>query len=120
MTAQERRCYAIETARSLYPCLGTGRHRTVFDMGDGWVLKLPQNIYGDGSNDLEVQLANSDEPSDIPFARCDMVDFFGIPAVKMEKVEQARGNLPEWTNYVDCGQVGWTQDGRLVAYDFGL
>lgn len=29
-----------------------------------------------------------------------------------------RRNLPSWVNEVDCQQVGYLQNGRLVAYDY--
>ena len=28
-------------------------------------------------------------------------------------------SLPGWAGFIDCGQVGKTKDGRIVAYDFG-
>ena len=40
----------------------------------------------------------------------------------MEYVEHADrfdNELPDWTGFVDCGQVGFTKKGELVAYDFG-
>lgn len=27
---------------------------------------------------------------------------------------------PDWTYSVDCGQVGFTRRGRLVAFDYGV
>lgn len=39
----------------------------------------------------------------------------------MEYVRQAKESwedLPRWTYGVDCKQVGYTHDGRLVAYDY--
>ena len=111
---------ALHSASMRYPRLGSGRHRTVFDMGDGYVLKLPWNFEGIYSNELEARTANDNHSSDICYARCELIDFLGVPAVKMEKVDIApRGKLPSWTSYVDCQQVGYTTDGRLVAYDFG-
>lgn len=39
----------------------------------------------------------------------------------MEKVQPVSDykNLPKWTYYVDCQQVGYSNSGELLAYDYG-
>lgn len=38
----------------------------------------------------------------------------------MEFVKQAPlKDLPPWTDFVDCRQVGFNHQGKLVAYDYG-
>lgn len=107
-----------------------GRNRNVFDFG-AYVVKLPKNGDGCADNDWEGSLSNGESLGDmreIQYARTRMAYWRGVPVVFMEKVEHARpaeivarlGYEPDWTMSVDCGQVGFTRDGRLVAYDYGL
>lgn len=99
--------------------LGEGRNRVVFDRGDGTVVKIPKNWDGVMDNGREVNW----ESDDIPLAPCHEVYMDKkkeIMAVVMEKVTPFTGSfkdLPQWTGWVDCAQVGYTKDGRLVAYD---
>jgi hypothetical protein len=94
-----------------------GRTRAIFDRGDGYVVKIPRDEEGNLANWFE---AHYDDP-DVPLARC-ALEMDGDNAVLvMEWVEPVRGparaELPAWTDWVDCRQVGRTADGRLVAFD---
>jgi hypothetical protein len=105
-----------------------GRNRAVFDMGS-YVVKLPRNSQGFGDNDWEGSISNgpdSDPAEDIQYARTRMFyvklpEHDYIPILFMEKVVYAerQEHLPDWVMSVDCGQVGWSKNGKLVAFDYG-
>lgn len=104
-----------------------GRNRTVFDMGT-YVVKIPRALDGFTDNEWEGSVSNgNDDPEEVRYARTRLAYVDEIPVVFMEKVEYAStaqivsklGHEPDWVNSVDCGQVGFTRDGRLVAFDYG-
>ena len=105
-----------------------GRNRNVFDMGS-YVVKIPKNFYGMGDNEWEGSVSNANEdPEEIQYARTRLIYWEDIPIVFMEYVEPATsteivekiGAEPEWVACVDCGQVGFNKNGRLVVYDYGI
>lgn len=105
----------------------SGRNRNCFDMGS-YVVKIPKNLDGFCDNDWEGSVSNgNDDPNVVRYARTRMHYVDEIPVVFMEWVEHATGKKiteqigyePDWVMSVDCGQVGFTKDGRLVAYDYG-
>ena len=111
---------AIDHLTEIYGKPFKGRHRIVFiDHKNDEVLKVPsQYESGIAANfqELDIQgkhLAKTklDEQLSVRF---------GIPIIRMELVQEAGGrkNQPSWVNYIDCQQVGYTKDGRLVAYDW--
>ncbi len=111
-------------------CLGLsqGRNRNVFLFGR-YVVKLPKNLDGVADNDWEGSVSNADDdPEEIRYPRTRMVYVHEVPVVFMEYVEPATakdiearlGAVPEWVCSVDCHQVGFTRDGRLVAFDYGI
>jgi hypothetical protein len=90
----------------------------VYDRGDGYVVKVALNDEGLIANMRE---ANWDCDY-IPLAPCHLEwsDPRREAVLIMEKIARfpARGEkLPEWTMSVDCAQVGYLADDRLVAYD---
>lgn len=99
--------------------VGSGRNRVVFDRKDGTVVKIPKNWDGEMDNAREANW----ESEEIPLAQCheEIVgqDNKQMTLLVMEKVTPVPGlkNLPDWTSWVDCQQVGYTKDERLVAYD---
>jgi hypothetical protein len=109
-----------------------GRNRGVFVMPRNYVVKIPKNADGFTDNDWEGSVSNFDEsdpnfdPDDVQFARTRLFyypienDF--IPILFMEYVKQDTDwdSHPDWVGSVDCGQVGYTKKGRLVAFDYGL
>lgn len=107
----------------------TGRHRNVF-IFKNYVIKIPRNINGLADNDWEGSISNAEDgdPEDVQFARTRMVYYKGIPIVFMERADWATrdeiaarlGYEPDWTGSVDCGQVGFNKQGKLVAFDYGL
>lgn len=96
--------------------LGQGRHRAVFDLGRGWVLKVPIEDYGLTANWFEDRRYKQYGRSGfIPFARCRMLP---NGCLLMEKVKPMKSNFPKWADWVDCRQVGMARDGAIVAYDY--
>jgi hypothetical protein len=104
--------------------VGEGRQRTAYlTRTNKYVIKVPTDGYG--------ELANSIEATDYRENR-----FFGKEKLgrcrtffskKLEKVclimefitpALNREELPDWTSYIDCGQVGYNKDGILKAYDW--
>lgn len=109
----------------------SGRNRNVFDCGN-YVVKLPVNCEGISDNDWEGSVSNGPtQPRDnwtVRYARTRMMWVANkIPVVFMEKVEDASlqeiknrlGNVPDWIDCVDCGQVGFNRKQELLAYDYG-
>lgn len=105
----------------------SGRNRNVFIM-NGYVIKLPRNIYGAIDNEWEGCISNAnDDPEEIRYARTRLAYFNGVPIIFMEYVEYASnekmktvlGKVPSWTLSVDCGQVGFNKKGKLLAFDYG-
>lgn len=106
------------TAPADLPLIAESRTRAVYDRGDGYVVKVALNDEGFIANAAE---ANWDSDY-TPLAPCwfEWPDADGDAVLVMEKVVRfpSRGEqLPDWTMSVDCAQVGYLTDGRLVAYD---
>lgn len=107
-----------------------GRNRAVFFF-DKFVVKLPMNWGGVGDNDWEGSISNGPDAEScswqVLFARTRLAYVNQYPIVFMERVEHAKyndlrqlyGKVPDWVGCVDCGQVGFTRSGKLVAYDYG-
>lgn len=92
-----------------------GRHRAVFFDGDR-VLKAPRNHDGCLANLREATW----DQAGVKLARCRLLDEFEFPVLEMERVVPASlpaALLPAWASEVDCAQLGWSNDGSLVAYD---
>lgn len=108
-----------------YVELGRGRNRLTYDMGDGWVVKIPLHMYGMEDNLTESKIYNEtkDNPENycVQYAECMIFTYKDIPLLIMEKVEPITHyyDFPDWADYVDCQQVGYTKDGKVVAYDYG-
>lgn len=101
--------------------IGNGRHRVVFRDGE-FVLKVPFRASGIDANFYEDN-THSNNPHE-PRASCsldsELAEELGSSCVlRMEYVEHVGSSpTPDWTWSVDCGQVGRTKDGRIVAYDW--
>lgn len=110
----------------------SGRNRNTFILSDRIVVKLPRNFDGFTDNDWEGSISNSIEsfnhPEHIQYPKTKLVFVTEVPIVFMQRITplqsteitQMFGSEPDWTFSVDCGQVGITRQGRLVAYDYGL
>lgn len=109
----------IATFAYLYGTPDIGRTRAVFDTQDGNVIKIPYTDEGFMANHREVTTSNTEDPY-IPIAKCQHEEKDGVAVLVMEKVTPTKANyneMPDWVMSVDCGQVGYLPDGRLVAYD---
>ncbi len=98
--------------------IGEGRHRVVFRDGET-VLKFPTKNSGIHANEQEARF------KDDHLARADIDEEFtdktGVPILRMEYVTHTGWSKEaDWTWSIDCGQVGLTADGRLVAYDWDI
>jgi hypothetical protein len=90
-----------------------GRTRTVYDRGDGYVVKVAINDEGWIANLRESRWASDY----IPVAPCHLDDEGHLVMEKIVRFPGPDEELPFWAGYVDCAQVGYLADGRLVAYD---
>ena len=114
-----------ERYQEKYGYAWTGRHRCTFDRGDGWVIKVPHNRNGEEACLREVlEYERRHEVDSTPMAHCylEISEFdptFTVLVMEWVNVESRieYDKLPEWALSIDCCQVGYTADGRLVAYD---
>jgi hypothetical protein len=107
--------------------VGTGTSRVCFSYpGSGTVIKVPFCAEGQEASFNEAQaFKNFQKYPNIctPIADCSFVDFtasLGMELLVMERLFEfptVRIALPDWVNSVDCGQVGYNSQKRLVAYD---
>lgn len=106
-----------------------GRNRRVYIIGT-YVIKVPLNLNGVTDNDWEGSVSNGPKPSewDVIYPKHKRLAWYrGIPILFMEFVRPALtkhitkrlGSVPKWVDRVDCGQVGFNKQGRLMAYDYG-
>lgn len=115
--------WAHELRRRLGEPIGQGSFRVVFDDPEDphAVIKLP--LGPTGVYDNEMQLAHSGYVDDdgTAYARCwrhdALSDETRLLVLKMERVRTSLVKTPRWAWKIDCGQVGMTRDGRIVAYD---
>lgn len=106
-----------------YKCLGAGGSRVTFDVGDGLVAKIP---FGDNwYNESESKKSEASSITGIKdLAQATVFYEEGVAILLMEKVRpvvndsEIPHDMRGWADSFDCAQVGWTDDGRLVAYDF--
>lgn len=109
------------------------RNRIAF-LFEKHVVKIPRCQDGLFDNDWEGSVRNNEEslghPYYVQYPRTRLFYWKDVPILFMERVEPVNWKeklksigdfeFPDWVNSVDCGQVGYTRDGRLVAYDYGL
>lgn len=100
--------------------IGSGRHREVYRLSDRNVIKIPIGEDGIGSNYSEARTyrACRSDPDGIQYARCRLLQDGSLVMEYVEEVEDHE--KPEWSSYIDCGQVGRNRTGKIVAYDYGL
>jgi len=97
--------------------LGDGRNRSVYLLPSGlYVVKFPKNNWGVHENYVESRSCKRD---DYLYrwqkAKCRLAGLWLI----MEYVSQVPyDELPDWSKYVDGGQVGLNRKGEYVAYDY--
>ena len=105
--------------------LGRGRHRRVyFKDASRYVIKIPWNWDGLAANEKEDRTFRrwgyKPDPDGIRYARCRLLS---CGCLVMEKVREVLGEemeeLPEWSYYIDCQQVGYShRSGEMVAFDW--
>jgi len=110
----------LQKYRKKYTLIGEGRHRAVFEKDENWVIKVPMDEYGLNDQYHERNTYQKEKDSGL-YAACYIEHDDDLPLLIMERVNPVTDykNLPKWTYHIDCQQVGYTSDGRLVAYDFG-
>lgn len=103
--------------------LGCGLYRHVFAEDPEHVIKVPRGEWGEYCNSGEVREYRTN--TDGTLAKCEVFEHpsTGVLLQRMERIVRFPESgefdaLPTWTHYIDCQQVGWTADGRLVAYDW--
>lgn len=101
--------------------LGEGRSRKVFIIDDLWIIKVPLNEEGIHDQYWVLDCFEKNKAQGI-YAQCYLKIENEIPLLIMERVKPFIGDsrsLPKWVQQIDYQQVGYTKDGRLVAYDYG-
>lgn len=111
--------YMLET-----DSLETSRTRAVFMDGDE-VIKIPvtdEGIFA-SSNEMIASEKYQEEPDGgyIPMAKTDMYEENEVFYIRAERVDvlhfKSYNDVPYWVGMVDGGQVGYTKDKVLVAFD---
>lgn len=121
--------------RSGFKEVGEGRHRIAFLSPTGLnVIKVPLNQEGLNDNEREsrywkkyvksarVRLKARDGKLDVNdenkicLARCRIMGIFLVMEFVDNNVPAQKH--PEWSKYIDCGQVGVNRKGDVVAYDY--
>lgn len=110
----------IAQLKKKYEVIGEGRNRIVFIKDEKWVIKCPLNEEGLEDNYSESKrFAEFGKKDLVVYAECHISHLNDIPLLTMERAYPIKDNeLPEWSSYVDGGQVGKTLSGEIVAYDF--
>jgi hypothetical protein len=103
-----------------------GRTRTVYLLDDNRVAKVPTDEDGLNANYREALWSEKfGKTGEVPIADAAIetwtsADGTELDVLVMERVEETAvvyKDMPEWVGWVDCGQVGYDREGRLVAYD---
>jgi len=99
--------------------LGEGGFRVAYGLKN-YVIKVPYNEEGFEDNLTEAytwrRYKNKPHHQGYMFAPCRLLPDATLLMVKVNPVRN-RNNLPSWTKYIDCEQVG-EYKGRIVAYDY--
>jgi hypothetical protein len=88
-----------------------------------WVIKVPHNEAGIQANFDEYRRFKSNKHnkekygSEITYARCRMLK--GMFLVMEYVVDTPYDSKPDWSDFIDCRQVGLNRRNEYVAYDFG-
>lgn len=109
--------------------VGEGRNRIAFLSPTGLnVIKVPLSNYGVNDNESEYRYWKKrktpekssrgyvDDTLETPLARCRMMGIFLVMEFVDDDVPPEKH--PQWSIYVDCGQIGVNRKGRVVAYDY--
>lgn len=101
--------------------IGQGKNRICLAYSESEVIKIPLNQNGIDDNYYEAKLSGRTDPDGVCYAVCRIHMDSHIPLLRMERVVPILepSEKLDWAIWVDCGQVGRNQQGRVVAYDFG-
>jgi hypothetical protein len=108
----------------------SGSTRIVFKANDQFVIKFPRNHSGKLGNEKEARMNGQTSRWGIPTPKGWLEHVNGVPILWQEVVHPVdirtlndhphKYPLPDWTDQLEDGlQIGYTNDGRLVCYDFG-
>lgn len=128
-----------ETRQAIQHCidsgaefLGRGTTRICFEDGPYRVVKIAYTISGISASEREIEHYENfcglpeeyfdPEVDYFPTAECRYLnlDFSHIRLLTMERIFKfpaVDAEVPLWTNFIDCRQVGYNSYGELVAYD---
>lgn len=105
---------------------GQGRTRRAFFTPSGkHVVKVPLSWAGaeDNGTEAATYAARRGDP-DCVLAPCRMSSVNGFPVLVMKRLDTFHlppyEMLPQWTQCFDCCQVGFTPEGKLLAFDYGI
>ena len=107
----------------------SGRTRDCFFVSDEFVVKIPLDEAGCFDNEREARICkiynkqinkNCHYDGDPHYAKCQLEYIWSVPILFMERVRLpvSYKGLPDWIGYIDCMQVGYNKQGKLVAYDY--
>jgi hypothetical protein len=104
--------------------IGEGRSRIVWARSKYTVIKIPKNRNGYSDNYNEAAIYNKFGPepdiNGIYYANCRLHNN-GWLIMSRVIPPTSFANLPKWTDYIDCIQVGFTViSNKLVAYDYAM
>ena len=107
-----------------FELVGSGRHRETWRRGN-CVIKIPLCNYGVEDNWQERKLwlkYRTTDKDDVQYARCRLIANWLLMMEYVEPYHRTKcfQDLPKWTHYIDCGQVGFNRRGKLLAYDYGV
>lgn len=98
--------------------IGMGCNRATFRISPNNVIKILLNDFGFNDNSFE---ARSKKNIDFGIPRSKIILVDDIPLLVMEYIEPVIfddiTNYPEWSDFVDCRQIGYNNKGQLLAYD---
>ena len=101
-----------------FKLIGIGRNRKVYEHGD-YVIKVPLNKKGEADNMYEAETFKKEgDKGYIKYARCRLLKNY-LVMIKLKTDIGSNHKLSEWTDWVDCAQVGYDKKGNLLAYDYG-
>jgi len=103
--------------------LGDGRHRVVYQHKN-WVIKVPHNEAGVQSNIDEYRKFKRNKfdrqcGCHVAYARCRLLKGTFLVMEYVLDTPHTRKSRPDWSDFIDCRQVGLNRRGEYVAYDFG-
>lgn len=118
----------MERLSSLYSKT-SGRTRDCYFVSDDFVVKVPLDDDGCFDNERESRIykihseqikQNCHYDGDPHYAKCQLEYIWSIPILFMERVRipVSYKGLPNWIGFIDCMQVGYNKQGKLVAYDY--